>query len=103
MRIQTRINGEFIEEMLWTLKWKSLNELNDAMRARYRLGKGYMYRLAGPEKLNTTLNTVDAIYNVMADRFIEVGLPIPDNLWCNLLAHEFISDPAPAERSGTHD
>lgn len=91
MRVKTRVNGPFLEEIRWELRWPTIGDIEREMRQKYGRGKGYLYRLI-EEDLNTTLDTIDAIYNVLADRYMELGIPIPDDLWYKLLAHEMVDD-----------
>lgn len=90
MKRQTRINGEYIEELKWPLKL-TMGELNNRLS---KMGKGgnYIYRLKGEGRQNVTLNTLDAIYNVLVDRFNELGLPVPQDLWVNLLTYDWVED-----------
>lgn len=95
MKRQTRINGEYIEGLKWTLKL-TMGELNTRLS---KMGKGgnYIYRLKGEGRQNVTLNTIDAIYNVLVDRFNELGLPVPQDLWANLLTYDWVEDEEKAE------
>lgn len=89
-RMQTRLNREYLEELKWTLQWTSLNRLNQVLRQRYGVSNFTLYRIAGKERSNTTLDTLDALYSALVDRFGELGLPVPEDLWTRLLVHEWV-------------
>lgn len=90
-RMQTRISREFLEEIKWTLQWPSLNPLNERLGEQYGASP-ILYRIAGKQRVNTTLDTVDTLYMALVDRFLEVGLPVPNDLWERLLVHEWIEE-----------
>ena len=79
--MRSRLNDELLESEKWVLQW-SLNQLNDAAG----FARGYIYRLASGE--NTSLESVDKIYDAMVTRYQELGLPVPGNLWNRLIKHE---------------
>ena len=91
-RMQTRISREYLEEIKWTLQWSSLNPLNQLLSERYGVAP-ILYRIAHKQRrFNTSLDTVDALYMALVDRFLEVGLPVPSDLWERLLVHEWIEE-----------
>lgn len=85
---------DYIDQSKWALKW-NLNQFDLALSV-YGVGRKYLYVLMRDERKeeprNTTLSTLDALYNVMAARFVELGEPVPDNLWENLIIHEWIDE-----------
>lgn len=93
-RMQTRISREYLEEIKWVLQWPSLNPLNERLRAQYGASP-ILYRIAHKQRrFNTSLDTVDALYTALVDRFLEVGLPVPSDLWERLLVHEWVEEDA---------
>lgn len=96
MRRQTSINGEYIRDVRWELQW-TMNQVAAALAAHGGVGEAYLYRLIGPVRQNTTLDTVDALYNALLARFVELGLKPPDDLWNKLLVEEWVEVAGPGD------
>lgn len=103
MRRQTSVNGAYIrDDLRWQLQW-TMSQIAAALEAHGGVGEQYLYRLIGPVRQNTTLDTVDALYNAILARFLELGLQPPDDLWNKLLVEEWIEVPLRQVRNGTGD
>lgn len=89
MVIRSKINASLIKDtLIWDLKW-TLNQLNIA--AGY--SNGYIYKLLDDEReADITLGTVDSLHDAVVERFKELGMNPPSDLWCNLVVREEVSD-----------
>lgn len=90
-RMKTRINREYLEELIWTLQWSSLNQLHKRLREHGQAAHAHLYGTSRTRH-SPTLATVDAIYLVLVERHQELGLPVPDDLWGRILVHEWIEE-----------
>lgn len=90
-RMQTRINREYLEEVIWTLQWSSLNRLHERLRGKAKAAHAHLYGTSRTRH-SPTLATVDAFYMVLVERYQELALPVPDDLWERLLVHEWLEE-----------
>ena len=92
MHVKTVLNKKFIrEELVWLLRW-NLNQFNQRLVEEGAMAQNYLFRLTDEEKpdVDVKLPTVDAIYNVAMDRFAEIGVSAPDDLWERLVIHQLV-------------
>lgn len=89
MRLKTMLNGEYVDSLKWDLEW-TLGQFDRALQERYGTGRGYVYTVVKRGQANANLHSVDALCNLVAERLIELGKPVPENLWCKLLVQEWV-------------
>lgn len=92
MHVKTVLNKKFIrEELVWMLRW-NLNQFNQRLVEEGVMAQNYLYGLTDEERpdVDVKLSTVDAIYNVAMDRFAEISVSAPDDLWERLVIHQLV-------------
>lgn len=90
MYVKTRLNKEYVrDELVWELK-TNLHQLNQRLAEQGRLAQNYLYELLSEDRpdVDVQMSTVDALHNVIMERYVELGIAPPDDLWDRLIVHE---------------